>query len=175
MNNFLRASCSGAKNFFPLPNAIFSLGLSAGELAVYAYLMHCEDRRSHQCWPSYKTICRAVGMSENTVRKYVRELEYKTLILTEHTKYESESGQVRNGICGPCEGRVRRFGLDTGEVAITGLKQPCGAFVAICESSFGRRQKPHQICRGLQVYPAKQGAGNGQKDKQVKARCLPRR
>ena len=28
MNTFLRESCSGAKNFFPLPNAIFSLGLS---------------------------------------------------------------------------------------------------------------------------------------------------
>ena len=97
MSNFLKASCSGAKNFFPLPNAIFSLGLSAGELAVYAYLMYCEDRKSHQCWPSYKTVGRAVGMSENTVRKYVRELEYKTLILTEPTKYESASGQVRNG------------------------------------------------------------------------------
>ena len=97
MNIFLRASCSGAKNFFPLPNAIFSLGLSAGELAVYAYLMYCEDRKSHQCWPSYKTIGRAVGMSENTVRKYVRELEYKTLILTEPTKYESADGRVRNG------------------------------------------------------------------------------
>ncbi|WP_217959780.1 helix-turn-helix domain-containing protein [Acutalibacter muris] len=97
MSNFLRASCSGAKIFFPLPNAIFSLGLSADELAVYAYLMYCEDRKSHQCWPSYKTIGRAVGMSENTVRKYVRELEYKTLILTEPTKYESENGQVCSG------------------------------------------------------------------------------
>ena len=97
MSNFLRMSCSGAKNFFPLPNAIFTLGLSAGELAVYAYLIFCEDRKSHQCWPSYKTIGKAVGMSENTVRKYVRDLEYKTLILTEPTTYESSSGQVRNG------------------------------------------------------------------------------
>ena len=86
MNNFLRARCSGAKNFFPLPNAIFSLGLSTGELAVYTYLMYCEDRKSHQCWPSYKTI-----------GKYVRELEYKALIITEPTKYESDGGQVRNG------------------------------------------------------------------------------
>ena len=70
MNNFLKASCSGAKNFFPLPNAIFSLGLSIGELAVYAYLMYCEDRKSHQCWLSYKTIGQAVGMSRNTVQKY---------------------------------------------------------------------------------------------------------
>ena len=31
------------------------------------------------------------------VRKYVRELECKTLILTEPTKYENADGQVRNG------------------------------------------------------------------------------
>ena len=85
------------KNYFPLPNAIFSLGLSSGELAVYAYLMYCEDRKSHQCWPSYKTIGKAVDMSRNTVQKYVRELEYKALIITEPTKYESKNGQIRNG------------------------------------------------------------------------------
>ena len=27
-----------SKNYFTLPNEIFSLGLSAGEIAVYAYL-----------------------------------------------------------------------------------------------------------------------------------------
>ncbi len=32
------------KNYFPLPNEIFSLGLSSGEIAVYAFLMYCEDR-----------------------------------------------------------------------------------------------------------------------------------
>lgn len=31
------------KNFFPLPNEIFSLGLSSGALAVYSYLLYCED------------------------------------------------------------------------------------------------------------------------------------
>ena len=36
-------------------------------------------------------------MSRNTVQKYVRELEYKALIITEPTKYESAGGQVRNG------------------------------------------------------------------------------
>ena len=36
-------------------------------------------------------------MSRNTVQKYVRELEYKVLIITEPTKYEPESGQIRNG------------------------------------------------------------------------------
>jgi len=53
------------KNYFPLPNVIFSLGLSPGEIAVYSYLLYCEDRKTYQCHPSYKTIGRAVGMSTN--------------------------------------------------------------------------------------------------------------
>ena len=28
------------KNYFPLPNEIFSLGLSAGAIAVYGFLLH---------------------------------------------------------------------------------------------------------------------------------------
>jgi len=31
------------KHYFPLPNEIFCLDLSAGEIAVYAYLMYCES------------------------------------------------------------------------------------------------------------------------------------
>ena len=57
------------KNYFPLPNEIFSLGLSAGAIAVYGFLLHREDRRTYQCVASYRTIGEAVGMSVNTVRK----------------------------------------------------------------------------------------------------------
>ena len=59
-------------NFFSLPNEIFLWGLSSGSFAVYSFLRRCEDRKTHQCWPSIQTIGRAVGMSENTVRKYIR-------------------------------------------------------------------------------------------------------
>ena len=62
------------KNYFPLPNEIFSLGLSAGAIAVYGFLLHREDRKTYQCVASYRTIGEAVGMSVNTVRKYVTEL-----------------------------------------------------------------------------------------------------
>ena len=71
--------------------------LKPGELAVYAYLLYCEDRETYQCWPSYKTIGRAVGMSPNTVRKYVVALEEKALIRTEPTSVYTKSGQKRNG------------------------------------------------------------------------------
>ena len=85
------------KNYFPLPNAIFCLGLSAGEIAVYAYLMYCEDRKNFQCHPSYRTIGRAVGLSRNTVKKYVSSLEEKRLIFTEPTTVCTKEGEKRNG------------------------------------------------------------------------------
>lgn len=84
-------------NFFSLPNEIFLLGLSPGELAVYCYLRRCEDRKTHQCWPSYKTIGNAVGMSENTVRKYTLRLEDRELLSTEPTEVVTSFGQKRNG------------------------------------------------------------------------------
>ena len=42
-----------SKNYFTLPNEIFSLGLGAGEIAVYAYLRCLENPSTYQCWPSY--------------------------------------------------------------------------------------------------------------------------
>ena len=84
-------------NYFTMPNEVFQLGLSAGELAVYSYLRRCEDRRTHQCWPSYKTIGKAVGMSENTVRKYTLRLEERGLLSTEPTEVVTATGQKRNG------------------------------------------------------------------------------
>ena len=83
--------------FFLLPNEIFTLGLSAGEIAVYAYLIFCEDRETHQCWPSYRTIGQAVRMSENTVRKYTLCLEERGLISTEPTEITTRTGQKLNG------------------------------------------------------------------------------
>ena len=85
------------KNFFPLPNEIFSLGLSPGELAVYSYLLFCEDRKTYQCWPSYRSIGKAVCMSTNTVRKYVAALEENGLIVTEPTVITTKDGRKRNG------------------------------------------------------------------------------
>lgn len=88
---------SGCGNFFSLPNEVFLLGLSTGELAVYSFLKRCENRKTHQCWPSIKTIGQAVGMSENTVRKYIRRLEERELIATEPTEVITKASGRRNG------------------------------------------------------------------------------
>ena len=85
------------KNYFPLPNEIFSLGLSGGEILVYTYLMYREDRETFQCHPSYKTIGEAVGMSNNTVKKYVDGLVEKRLITTKPTSVITKKGEKRNG------------------------------------------------------------------------------
>ena len=85
------------KNYFPLPNEIYQLGLSHGAIAVYGYLLRIEDRRTYQCHPSYATIGKAVGMSNNTVRKYVAGLEEKGLIHTEPSTITTKDGRVRNG------------------------------------------------------------------------------
>ena len=85
------------KNYFPLPNEIYQLGLSHGAIAVYGYLLRIEDRRTYQCHPSYRTIGRAVQLSENTVRKYVAGLEEKGLIRTEPSTITTKDGRVRNG------------------------------------------------------------------------------
>ena len=83
--------------FFLLPNEIFTLGLTPGELSVYAYLIFCEDRETHQCWPGIGRICQHTGMSANTVAKYIRQLEERQLIDVEPTKVRTKSGEVRNG------------------------------------------------------------------------------
>ena len=86
----------GARNFFPMPKKIFNLGMSAGEIAVYSYLMFRENRKTYQCYPSYRTIGDAVGMSRNTVKKYIDALVEKQLIYAEPTKVTTKDG-VRNG------------------------------------------------------------------------------
>ena len=88
---------NAADKFFPVPNVIFNLGLDGGEILVYLYLMYCEDRKTFQCYPGYKTIGSAVGMSVNTVRKYVQSLEKKRLITSEWTMVRTKSGKAHNG------------------------------------------------------------------------------
>ena len=83
--------------FFPLPQRIFSLGLSSGEILVYAYLLYREDRKTFKCHPSYETIGKSVGMSKNTVKKYVDGLVEKRLIETQYTTVQTKDGHGHNG------------------------------------------------------------------------------
>lgn len=96
--NYARYSKRDAiKNYFPVPNEVFNFGLRAGEIALYAFLLKCEDRKTFKCWPSYKTICKALNISKNTVRSYVDKLCEKQLIKVEYTYVRTKNGEKRNG------------------------------------------------------------------------------
>ena len=97
MKRNLWSTRDSVKDYFPLPKEIFSLGLSAAEIAIYAYLLFCEDRQTFQCWPSYRKIGEAVGLSPNTIRKHVRSLEERALLMTEPTMVTTKDGKTRNG------------------------------------------------------------------------------
>ena len=85
------------KNFYMVPNAVMRLGLSAGELAVYNYLLYCEDRNTYQCYPRHRTMGEAIGLSQHTVLKHVKSLEEKCLITTERTTVTLKNGKKQNG------------------------------------------------------------------------------
>lgn len=97
MNYVCYSKRDAIKNYFPVPNEIFNFGLRAGEIALYAFLLKCEDRKTFKCWPSYKTICKALNISKNTVRSYVDKLCEKQLIEVEYTYVCTKDGKKRNG------------------------------------------------------------------------------
>lgn len=86
-----------SKHFFSLPNELFFLNLGHGAITVYAYLLYCEDRRTHRCHPSYRTIAAAVHLTVSTVMKHIAKLENRQLIAVESTSYLDSRGMKWNG------------------------------------------------------------------------------
>ena len=96
--NYLYNQQTKLSNCFILSNYVMNLDLSATALAIYCYFMYIEDRKNYECYPSYKTIGKALKIkSKNTVAKYVAELEEKCLIYTEPTEVILKNGKKRNG------------------------------------------------------------------------------
>ncbi len=87
----------GREKYFSLPDEVFYLNLGSAAIAVYAFLLYRENRKTYQCTLSYKAIGYAIGASNNTVRKYVLELEAAGLIATNRTVVVGADGMERNG------------------------------------------------------------------------------
>ena len=81
---------------FYVPAAIFEGDRSAYAVAVYAYLCFCADR-SGTCFPGMETIARCLGLSRNTVKKAMNELERCGLVRSETTRQRSKNGRMRQG------------------------------------------------------------------------------
>ena len=96
--NYLYNRQNKLRNQFIMPNQIMQLDLNATALAIYFYLRYIEDRKTYQCYASYRTIGKALKIkSITTVAKYVRELEDKCLIYTEPTEIILKNGKKQNG------------------------------------------------------------------------------
>ena len=96
--NYLYNRQNKLRNQFIMPNQIMQLDLNATALAIYFYLRYIEDRKTYQCYPSYRTIGKALNIkSITTIAKYVRELEDKCLIYTEPTEVILKNGKKQNG------------------------------------------------------------------------------
>ena len=81
-------------NYFTMPNEVFQLGLSAGELAVYSYLVCCAGQKD-LCWPSIKTIALHCNCSENAARDAVKQLVERRFIRKVATKQMRRDGRWR--------------------------------------------------------------------------------
>ena len=66
---------SALRNYFPLANALFSYALAPGALMIYAYLSYLQHTGANSRDATCRSVSRTLGMSENTVRKHLRELE----------------------------------------------------------------------------------------------------
>ena len=131
------------KYFFMLPNAVFDLKLHVYELAIYAYLLRIEDRGTWKCLASYSTIAEKLGVSVNTVAKYVGRLEEHGLILTERTDIITKDGLKRNGCLKYTILPIQRAIDLYNERMLTGLEH----------STDVQRIKEDAAKRGIEVVP----------------------
>lgn len=68
------------KSYYKLHRDIFSYGLVPHDLVVYLYLCCCQNKDTHTCWPSCKTIAKNVNVSQSTVVRTVKNLMERSLI-----------------------------------------------------------------------------------------------
>ena len=67
------------KNFYILPNKIFTIDLDPYAFKIYSYLMSCAGNKGY-CWPSLHTISRVTGIAVSTVKNRIDYLAKRKLI-----------------------------------------------------------------------------------------------
>ena len=80
--------------YYRLPHRIFGLGLTPIQFTVYSYLVSCIGQNA-VCWPSYKTISEACGISRNATIQAIDILIQKRLIDKIPTTHRNAHGRTR--------------------------------------------------------------------------------
>ena len=82
--------------YYRMPHRIFELGLMPIQFTVYSYLVSCTGQNA-VCWPSYKTIAKACGISRNAAIQAIESLIQKRLIDKIPTTRRNVHGHARTG------------------------------------------------------------------------------
>lgn len=80
--------------YYRIPHRIFQFGLTPIQFTVYSYLVSCLGQRD-VCWPSYKTISIACGISRNAAIQAIESLIQKRLIDKIPTTHRNAHGHAR--------------------------------------------------------------------------------
>lgn len=67
------------KNFYMMPNDVFNLGLDPYEFMILSYLVR-RMNADNECWPSFKTMSKDLGISISTLEKRIAKMEKRGLI-----------------------------------------------------------------------------------------------
>ena len=82
------------KNFYMMPNNVFSLNLDPFEFMILSYMVRRMNGES-ECWPSFKTMSKDLGISVSTLENRVAKLCKRGLIsVGKHTS----NGKYRNNV-----------------------------------------------------------------------------
>ena len=79
------------RDYFMLPNEIFSLGLKPRDFAVLACLIRHKDNENDNCYPSRDLISKECCIKIKTVDAALKELEKRSLIVKKHRLRENGS------------------------------------------------------------------------------------
>ena len=82
--------------YYRIPHHIFQLNLTPIQFTVYNYLVSCTGQNT-VCWPSYKTISIACGISRNAAIQAIESLIQKRLIDKLPTTRRNVQGRTRTG------------------------------------------------------------------------------
>ena len=80
--------------YYRMPHRIFELGLTPIQFTVYSYMVSCTGQNA-VCWPSYKTIAKACGISRNAAIQAIDALIQKRLIDKIPTTRRNVQGRIR--------------------------------------------------------------------------------
>ena len=93
------------KEFFRLPNSIFTIPMTPIEFRLYAYLVCCAGSKGY-CWPTFDRIIRDTGIKKSSLQNAIKVLQKRQLIeVRKHRNYR-----------GPANNEYHLLSLDNPEI-----------------------------------------------------------